>query len=245
MRRVLAVVVVLLLVVAGLWWFLWRDEEPLPKQPLVEQFFDDLGSLDATDQREALSLTRPGSPARAYVTYQLALTRARLDDKVKTTPSEAVQRPEGWDLCQPTPDGSRICNAFSRIRADDEAVRSFRIDGDDIRDNLAFGTGRRLKAGAAGSVELVASYLQPSTQGLWIVFRVHTRGVAVDLQLHKARFTAREGALLVTAATQTKRVPPRTDFTAAVEVPGGKLGGNLKLHLRTRSGVHDVSLPSR
>lgn len=226
-------------------------DKPTPTQAApgsaqLRQFFQELATDDIGRMREAQALTEPGSTAGRYVTFQIALGRARLDERLR--PLRAVPRKtaRGYDLCNGV---GKDCFSFTDIRMAQGKVTSFAVDGDEVSDNLSLGPEEPVDFRAdgaeqpAGTTRFVSAYLQPSTGSYFVLIDIHAGAAPVRLNLGKARYARVGGEVLEPVArSRTRQVAAGTDFMAVLVFDDALPAGSVDLHLGTTHGPVQVSV---
>lgn len=241
MRRLLLVPVLLLALSAC------TREAPLPGEPVDDSPQGKFFAALTEEPSAASDRSAPGSAARRYVDFQAALAQARVDASVEPVQTEVRRSADGYLLCE-REDGKPHCAEVTDVVLDGELVRSFAVDGKQIRGRFA-ATGKDIDAGAAGTVQLIAAYEQPSTQELWVIVRLAAGARNVSLHLAHGSWTAKDGdgvtGTKVLQASRLEVLPAGQGAAIAAVVPRGRLGGTLRLAFVVAGEKVFVDVPVR
>lgn len=198
-------------------------------QDLASEFLDRISDPDPRVVESALELAEAGSPAEAFVDYEVAVSRAfqdagREDERSGTTVTETD---DGFDVC----DGTDSCNRYSGFTIEDGKIIDFPADGTRIEAGAVGGTGEPTGLPGSGSVTVLGYRADSTDAGAGISLAVELVQPRPDSTIHPDRTTYRSPG--GSAASVSFQLEPPTDpapgerIVLLMRVDGAEPGGNL------------------
>lgn len=159
----------------------------------VEEFLEAIQKIsDPAAIREALSLTKPGSPVEVYVNHLANSAEAALDGGLTMTDS-TVEKIDDSSFKSCDSVNREVCVTFSDIEVDSEGLYvNLRVDDQPIQDRLTAGDGTSVTA-ADASFTFLTAYKSIQSGALFVSVKVETSAQAVSPFLYSATYRSPDG----------------------------------------------------
>lgn len=219
----------------------------LPSNEDLNRYFEAIASQDVGQLKKASALAGRGSIAEAFLGYQVALLNALVDGGAggQLQPEELSETDDGFESCPA--DGSD-CTEFANIEGRDGKIVNFTVNGKDIAPRLAAGDGRPVQAGGLGSATFLYSYQATSSDQLFVLLQVASKGEPITAAGYESTYRSSAGR----QSTASDMMGP-TDLgaeskaTLALIFPGARPGGDVSLSFYSSDFMNEevVTFPTR
>lgn len=208
------------------------SEEPdLPSDDDVRAYVDAVASSNVATFEKAMKLTKTGSLAEAYLTYEIASENANIDGGYPTSSTLVgiTSKKGGYQACYTGDAADPVCFLYTDVEGSDGKIVDFTINGLELENRISVGNGTFVPGTAYGvSGKFATSYVTAADNNLIITFQLHT--TAVPVSIISATYRSPDGRQSQAAnIAGPYDLAPRSLANFSAMFPGAKPGGTVTL----------------
>jgi hypothetical protein len=214
-----------------------------PSDADIEKYFSAVASEDPAELRKALPLTEKGSPAEAYLQYQVQYNEASIAGGF---PNEAATIRPGSGSNDVAMCFNSDCTSWKVTKASGDKIVDIAADGSPVGKRISVGNGSKTKWGSLGTIEVLSAYVT-NAGSLVVTLEAKAGSIGLDMsyiQYHIGPDGRQVGNEQVIGPSTLQ---PGASSIVAMNFPGSsKLGG--RLHLKAASTddsftVEEIDVP--